>query len=426
MKKWFDLLLGFMGLIAIGILIVSSSHIFAADNPSKSLMLSSNRTEVRANSSFEITVQDKSNSINKVYISTNENFTYQNLKDDSTAKVTNDSINHQLIVEWQSDQEHEATLVFVPSNLGSLTLEAFDETHTISDSISLTVKEENSKVQNLLSRTTDSLFDNITPFINSPYGTTVNIKGQYVAGKPVQKSKEIIPLIHYTTGSIATDLTADGKPVRSPSMNTTFKQGTILKIKNVGYHQGNPCVLVMKILSPTLTLDVYNDFPTRIAAANDPLRLSMEVWLEDINGKAISASGVSVLFPLKIQIGNLRDDKNRNVVTTFSNRSAITNILARDSSLSGAGSSFLDPLGNSYQLVGRAWSNMSYNVLFNASEHLILTVSLMDNNGNVVPLDNPVDILYYHKLFDSSSNAMVIQLPYPPPTVEAVTNEKNI
>ncbi|EUJ16640.1 hypothetical protein ACRW9N_03575 [Listeria aquatica] len=428
MRKWLDVLVGCISLLAIGILLLSFSQVFAENDSFDSLAVSSNVDKITANSPFEITVKDKTNTSNKIVIPLKDGLVYQEQKQ-GDATIKNDSVNNQLVIEWKSGGEHETILSFVSSKPGTVTLQAFDEAHHVSNTASVLVQNEPKEVKNsqFSNRTIDSAFDNLTPFDQSPYGTIMDAKGNYVSGKAVKKSKEIIPLIYYGKQS-SKDIIKNGAPERYPSINSEYDPGTIIKVKNVGFHQGEPCVLAIRIISTRVTMDVFNQFPMSVGRSGDPLKFELEIWVEDANGNEIQDPGLDILLPMKIKISKLSDGKNRNVVTLLSNRSGISNVLVRDASLSGtgAGSSFLDVSGENYQLLGKEWSNMDYNILYNSTQHLFLSASLQDNNGDYVPYVRYVDYLSYHKLFSASSSDMVMQIPYAPPSTKVEKNEKTV
>lgn len=416
----------------MGILILNFSKVFAENEAFDSLRISSNVEKATLNSSFEVTLQDKTNESEKVYLPISEGLEFQRLKQ-GDAVIKRDSDNNQLMIEWKNDEKHEVVLRFKALNLGAIVLQAFDDKHNTSDVVSVLVqKEQRKSVSNQLSnRMAGSILDGLTPFAQSPYGTVMDAKGQYVSGKPVQKAKTVIPLIHYGTQSAAKDITLNGSAIAVPSINKRFAEGDILKVNNIGYYQGRPCVLAIKVLSPGAIMDVYSNFPMTISSARDgsrdpadPLEFNIEIWIEDASGNAIRDPEVNALLPLKIKVPKLNNGENRNVVTLLSKRADITNVFVRDASLSGSGQSYLDAFGGNYQLLGREWSDMNYNILYNASQHLYFSASLKDNEGNVVPYKYQVDFLKNHRLFSSSSNDMILPLPYSAPTTEEEKNEE--
>ncbi|MHC5251721.1 hypothetical protein, partial [Listeria kieliensis] len=138
MKKWLDVLIGCIGLFAIGVFILSFSHVFAEKDQSDSLLISSNVGKVAVNSPFEITIQDKTNSLEKVYVPITEGLAYQELKQ-GNATITNDSVNHQLIIEWKKNQEHKVVLGFTSSKPKTVSLQAVDDANNTSNSVSIVV-----------------------------------------------------------------------------------------------------------------------------------------------------------------------------------------------------------------------------------------------------------------------------------------------
>ncbi|MHC5278637.1 hypothetical protein ACYRFT_00005, partial [Listeria kieliensis] len=341
---------------------------------------------------------------------------------------TNDSVNHQLIIEWKKNQEHKVVLGFTSSKPKTVSLQAVDDANNTSNSVSIVVQKEEKHAENppFSNRAAYSMLEGLTPPDKSPYGTIMDAKGQYVSGKEVQKSREIIPLIHYGSISAARDITVNGGPPPFPQTFNRFPVGTVLKVNNVGFHNGEPCVLAIKTLLPNMSLDTFANFPMTMSAILDPVEFSVEIWLEDGNGNEIKDPGITILLPMQLRISTLSDGANRNVITQISDKSAVNNILARDATITGAGESFLDPIGNSYQFVSRERSKMDYNILYNASQHLRVSGSLRDNDGKLVPFKDHEDFLYYQRLFSSNSNDLVLMLPYTAPTIEPMKNEKTV
>lgn len=148
----------------------------------------------------------------------------------------------------------------------------------------------------------------VTKILDSPDVSIVDGSGTIIGGDATIDMHNVIPLTYVGT-SRADDTTVTvgtAAPVKVVT-TTTYKAGSVFRVANAGYYDGEPITLAFKSTNKNLKLiwstnssGVYTGLqpiPSGNTFGNDP---SYEIWLEDAAGNEITNPSVRVLLPFSL------------------------------------------------------------------------------------------------------------------------------
>lgn len=272
----------------------------------------------------------------------------------------------------------------------------------------------------------------VTKILDSPDGTIVDGDGNIIGGDATVDMHNVIPL-SYVGSSRADDTTVTvgtAAPVKVV-VSTAYKAGSVFRVANAGYYDGEPITLAfkstnknLKVVWATNASGEYTGLapiPSGNTFGNDP---SYEIWLEDAAGNEITNPNVRVLLPFYL---NYSSSGYLSETFTPSNSTA-GHLFVRNATKNDGiylNNYISVDITNTYTAVVATLAGSSFNYVYPMTGHLVLDSKTANSgtypNGTVTTNTTNNSLGFF-----SSTVVPLVGFYNAPPVVNDTVNDTNL